>query len=236
MKALRWSRRLLGRPIWRRRDAAVLLLCVGVVVALWRLFAGGRTPLLDEAVLSWLGDRLRGPLGDGLLQVYRASGVHFTGFLVLAALIYVSLRRWWRDLRLLVMATAGILALVDLVLKPLFDRARPFDKLLKVDGRSFPSGHAAGAVAFYGAMVLILAAHYPWLRRPLAIGAGLWVALVWLSTLYARAHWPTDLLAGGAVGLAWLTICLTFWREADTTSKRAVPTSPSADAPSALDD
>jgi undecaprenyl-diphosphatase len=39
------------------------------------------------------------------------------------------------------------------------------------------------------------------------------VALVWLSTLYARAHWPTDLVAGGAVGLAWLTICLTFWRE-----------------------
>jgi undecaprenyl-diphosphatase len=61
-------------------------------------------------------------------------------------------------------------------------------------------------------MLVILAAHYPHLRRPLAIGASLWVALVWLSTLYARAHWPTDLLAGGAVGLAWLTVCLGFWR------------------------
>jgi undecaprenyl-diphosphatase len=147
--------------------------------------------------------------------------VHVTGFLVLAALIYVLLRRWWRDLGLLVASTAGILVLIDLALKPLFDRARPPEKLLEVDGRSFPSGHAAGAVAFYGAMLLILATHYPRLRRPLAIGACLWVGLVWLSTLYARAHWPTDLVAGGAVGLAWLTLCLGFWREPADPGDRA---------------
>lgn len=213
MNAPDWRRQLLVWPRWRGRDALLVIACIAVLFGLSRLFAADRSPGFDEAVLTWLGERLRGPIGDGLLQVYRASGVHFTGFLVLAALIYVVLRRWWKDLRLLVMATAGILMLVDLVLKPLFDRARPLDKLLKVDGRSYPSGHAAGAVAFYGAMVLILASHYPQLRRPLAIGAGLWVALVWLSTLYARAHWPTDLVAGGAVGLAWLTICLSFWRE-----------------------
>jgi membrane-associated phospholipid phosphatase len=196
----------------RHRDALVVALCVALVSLLALTIDPRHPPAFDEAVLRWLGEHLRGPLGDTLLQVYRVSGVHVTGFLVLAALIYVVLRRWWTDLRLLVMATAGILALVDLALKPLFDRARPPDKLLDVDGRSFPSGHAAGAVAFYGAMLVILAAHYPHLRRPLAIGACLWVALVWLSTLYARAHWPTDLLAGGAVGLAWLTVCLGFWR------------------------
>jgi membrane-associated phospholipid phosphatase len=197
----------------RRRDALVVALCVSVVAALARGLDPRQPPRFDEQVLSWLGESLRGPVGEALLQVYRVSGVHVTGFLVAAALIYVVLRRWWNDLRLLVAATAGILVIIDLALKPLFDRSRPPDKLLDVDGRSFPSGHAAGAVAFYGAMLVILAAHYPHLRRPLAIGASLWVALVWLSTLYARAHWPTDLLAGGAVGLAWLTVCLGFWRQ-----------------------
>ena len=196
----------------RRRDALVVALCAVVVLGLSLAIDPRRAPAFDEAILTWLGEHLRGPVGDALLQVYRLSGVHVTGFLVLAALIYVLLRRWWNDLRLLVMATAGILVIIDLALKPLFDRSRPQDKLLDVDGRSFPSGHAAGAVAFYGAMLMILALHYPQLRRPLAIGASLWVALVWLSTLYARAHWPTDLLAGGAVGLAWLTLCLGFWR------------------------
>jgi membrane-associated phospholipid phosphatase len=196
----------------KRRDALVVALCSATVLLLSQWVDPRRPPTFDEAVLTWLGEKLEGPIGAVLLQVYRVSGVHVTGFLVVAALIYVVLRRWWNDLRLLVAATAGILVIIDLMLKPLFDRARPPDKLLVVDGRSFPSGHAAGAVAFYGAMLLILSFHYPHLRRPLAIGACLWVALVWLSTLYARAHWPTDLLAGGAVGLAWLTVCLGFWR------------------------
>jgi undecaprenyl-diphosphatase len=199
-------------PALRRSDALVIALCLAVLLGLNRLIDPQRPPRFDEAILSWLADHLRGPVGDTLLQVYRLSGVHFTAFLVLAALIYVVLKRWWRDLRLLVMSTAGILMLVDLVLKPLFDRPRPPEKLLVVDGRSFPSGHAAGAIAFYGAMVVILASHHPQLRRPLLIGSGLWIALVWLSTLYARAHWPTDLLAGGGVGLAWLTLCLGYWR------------------------
>ncbi|WP_216904581.1 phosphatase PAP2 family protein [Synechococcus sp. CCY 9618] len=196
------------------RDKVLIPLCLALLVGL-SLAVGPDRPLqpLDTRVLAWLGDQLRGPVGDGLAQVYRLSGVGFTAVLVVMALIHVVRRRWWRDLRLLVMASGGILILVDLVFKPLFSRSRPPGKLLPVDGHSFPSGHAAGAVAFYFAMVVILASHHPRLRRPLALGACLWVGLVWLSTLYVRAHWPTDLLAGGAVGLAWLSVCLGFWRE-----------------------
>lgn len=196
----------------RRRDWIVLVFCVAVVGALARAIHPDRPPAFDSEVIDWLGQHLKGPLGDALLRVYELSGKHFTALLVLAAMIYLLARRWWNDLLLLVMASGGILAIVDLVLKPLFDRDRPPEKLLEVYGRSFPSGHAAGSVAFYVAIVTILAAHHPHLRRPLATAATLWVLLVWLSTLYARAHWPTDLLAGGAVGLAWVTVCVALWR------------------------
>ncbi|MFM7315003.1 MAG: phosphatase PAP2 family protein [Cyanobium sp.] len=199
-------------PRFHRRDGLVLALCLSLLYGLARLIDHPRPPALDTAILSWLSEQLHGPVGEILLQVYRLSGVHFTAFLVFGALIYVLMQRWWRDLRLLVMASGGILILVDLILKPLFDRSRPPEKLLVVDGRSFPSGHAAGSVAFYGAMVVILASHHPHLRRPLLVGSCLWIGLVWLSTLYARAHWPTDLLAGGGVGLAWLTVCIATWR------------------------
>ncbi len=195
------------------RDWLTLAGCLTVLLVLGRLVTASDTaPALDHATLDGLGRFLDGPVGVLLLQVYRLSGVGFTAVLVVVALVFLVLKRWWNDLKLLVMATAGILAIVDLWLKPLFDRARPHAKLLPVDGRSFPSGHAAGSIAFYFAMVAILSLHYPHLRRPLALGAGVWVAFVWLSTLVARAHWPSDLVAGGAVGLAWLTICLAFWR------------------------
>lgn len=207
---------------WMRpRDWLVVAACGATVLGLSRLIDPRQPPAMDVGVLDWLGTHLRGPVGSFLLQVYQVSGVHFTAFLVLAALLYLVFKRWWNDLRLLVMATAGILAIVDLWLKPQFDRARPHDKLLEVDGRSFPSGHAAGAIAFYFAMVTILAYHHPQLRRPLTIAAASWVGLVWTSTLFARAHWPSDLLAGGAVGLAWLTISLSFWRRGHAAGKGA---------------
>ncbi|MFM7236951.1 MAG: phosphatase PAP2 family protein [Cyanobium sp.] len=200
-------------PRFLPRDGLILSACLAVLFLLGRLVtATDQAPELDHLTLDGLGRVLAGPIGLLLLQVYRLSGVGFTALLVVAALIFLLLKRWWNDLKLLVMATGGILAIVDLWLKPFFDRARPHAKLLPVDGRSFPSGHAAGSIAFYFAMVAILSLHYPHLRRPLALGATLWVALVWLSTLVARAHWPSDLLAGGVVGLAWLTICLAFWR------------------------
>lgn len=200
-------------PRFLPRDGLILTACLAGLFLLGRLVTStDQAPELDHLALDGLGRVLAGPIGLLLLQVYRLSGVGFTALLVVAALVFLFLKRWWNDLKLLVMATGGILAIVDLWLKPFFDRARPHAKLLPVDGRSFPSGHAAGSIAFYFAMVAILSLHYPHLRRPLALGATLWVALVWLSTLVARAHWPSDLLAGGVVGLAWLTICLAFWR------------------------
>ena len=201
------------KPHFLWRDGVIVAVCLLVLFGLGHVVtASEEAPPLDQAALDGLGRLLAGPVAFLLLQVYRLSGVGFTAVLVAIALVFLLLKRWWNDLKLLVMATAGILGLVDLWLKPFFDRARPHAKLLVVDGRSFPSGHAAGSIAFYFAMVAILSLHYPHLRRPLALGASLWVVLVWLSTLIARAHWPSDLIAGGAAGLAWLTICLAFWR------------------------
>jgi undecaprenyl-diphosphatase len=189
-----------------------MVLAMAVFLPLALVIEPRDPPELDEAILEWIGLRLRGPVGTFLVQVYRLSGVGFTGILVAVSIVFLLLKRWWNDLRLVVLASGGILALVDMVLKPFFYRARPSDKLLEVTGRSFPSGHAAGSIAFYFAMVTILALHYPRLRRPLTIAVCLWIALVWLSTLYTRAHWPSDLIAGGAVGLVWLILCLGVWR------------------------
>ncbi len=196
----------------RRQDLVLIGVCIALMASLAVLVRGEEAPALDRSLLDGLRHELPKELRVAMLTIYQLSGVGFTGLLVASSMVYLALKRWWRDLGLLMLSTGGILLIVDRILKPLFDRSRPPEKLLVVDGRSFPSGHAAGSVAFYFAMVAILAAHYPRLRRPLAVLATLWISLVWFSTLVARAHWPSDLVAGGAVGSAWLTLCLALWR------------------------
>jgi len=100
-------------------------------------------------------------------------------------------------------ATAALLAasLAASLLKLAADRARPPEAdphlvaLVPLPGDAgFPSGHAATAFAAAGVVALL----HPRLRAPaLALAA-----LVALSRLYLGVHYPLDVLAGAALGLA----------------------------------
>jgi undecaprenyl-diphosphatase len=204
---------------WLRALGPWRLAATGLVAVLlaWAgpQLAEQRRPGFDLEVLRTVHQLIPEALGPLLLRVYQASGVHLTAVLVLAMLIFLAVKRFWADLVCLMVGTAGILLIVDRWLKPLFDRRRPSGRLLEdISGRSFPSGHAAGSVVFYFLCCCLLAAHYPRLRLPLFAISSTWVGLVWLSTLYCRAHWLTDIAAGAAVGYVWLSFCLagfTVW-------------------------
>ena len=196
----------------RTRDLLVPLSALMLALALGAAVAKGETPNIDQQILAWISINVTGMARLFLISIYKASGVAATFLLVLAAIIYLIVSRRWRDLAMLAMATGGILVIVDMLLKPHFDRARPPEALISLEGHSFPSGHAAGGIVFYFALVAILSVGHPKRRLPLALLAVIWVALVWFSTLVVRAHWPSDLIAGGAVGVAWLSLCLAWWR------------------------
>ncbi len=160
--------------------------------------------LLLENIRRWMPDSF----GPPLAIIYQLSGTLFTGVLVISLLFYFILKRFWADFLCLFFGTAGILGIIDRILKPWFDRPRPDNSSLLLSGASFPSGHAAGSMVFYFMSCTLLVAHYPRLRLPLFVLSSLWVSLIWLSALYCRAHWPSDILAGASVGFVWLSICL----------------------------
>ena len=160
--------------------------------------------LLLETIRLWLPDSF----GPSLVIIYQLSDAQFTGVLVISLLFYFIFKRFWADFVWLFFGTAGIIGIIDLILKPWFDRPRPDNSSLLLSGASFPSGHASGSIVFYFMSCTLLVTHYPRLRLPLFVLSSLWVSLVWLSTLYCRAHWPSDVVAGASVGFVWLSICL----------------------------
>ena len=102
-------------------------------------------------------------------------------------------------------ACYGVAAIVaNLVVKPLAERSRPPGSSGGRPGpvtSSFPSGHAATDLAF----TIGVAQEIPALFLPLAVAtsAGHW------SLVRSRGHYPTDVLAGGVVGLA---VGLAMWK------------------------
>ncbi len=99
------------------------------------------------------------------------------------------------------LTTVGLTSVtVNVVVKKAFPRHRPDRLGTKADGgvqmptsSSFPSGHTASAFAF----ATVVSVDLPQLSLPMY---GLATAVGW-SRVHTGVHYPSDVLAGGAIGL-----------------------------------
>jgi membrane-associated phospholipid phosphatase len=101
------------------------------------------------------------------------------------------------------------------ILKELVNRSRPVaEAIYKETLGSFPSGHAAAAVALYGFFIAFAwkEKDSPHLRSPFIIFMIVFILLVGISRIYLGVHYFTDVLVGYIVGLVWLCIALAFMR------------------------
>jgi undecaprenyl-diphosphatase len=103
--------------------------------------------------------------------------------------------------------------LVAAIGKQLVARGRPpFGlRLVTETGKSFPSGHATDSAALFVSLGIVLAVvvfHRP-IARVLSVAAGFaTAAAIGLSRLLLGVHWPTDVVAGWAVGTS-IAVALT---------------------------
>lgn len=133
--------------------------------------------------------------------------------IVLAILLLLNKKRLALFSFLSVITAEGVYS----VLKLIIHRARPdmAYSLIPRDGFSFPSGHASVSIVFYGLLgYLIWRVCKKWWQKLLVAVAALKIVfLIGFSRVYLGVHWPSDIVAGWAVGLAILILSITFLAE-----------------------
>lgn len=185
--------------------AAAVLAALAFGVALGAPFAAA-----ESRLIAWSQSAV-GPAGIGWLRAVSAahSAPWVMGATAVAALALLWRREFVTAGWLLAVVPGG--AVLNALLKHLFERARPgLDALApRIGDFAFPSGHAANATLFYGAIVLLVAsrAKAGAVRVSVAVLAAVMVLAVAASRVVLGAHYPTDVVAGVAEGLVWLLLC-----------------------------
>jgi undecaprenyl-diphosphatase len=213
-----------------------IFLLVGIVVAVAGTLAfaelgewvkKGYTQQFDVAALQWLGAHHTPWLTTIMTEVTPLG----TGIVVMTIVGVTAAFLWHTEhkisAQLLLAATAGNIVLNN-VLKLSFDRARPnvFEWQTHAASSSFPSGHAMSATVVYGTVAYLLARlqKHGWSRAITLVTAIVMIALICTTRLYLGVHYPSDVLGGIVVGLAWAAFCMaTFEASLVLARRRGAP-------------
>lgn len=208
---LRREQRLLSR-IARDFGWPLALVFLTLLLPLWgfselalELRAGGIIGF-DEPILRGLR-ALTSPGSDWFFVLLSNLGYLYGVVPVDIALIAVLfVRRHLRAATFASMAVVGS-ALLNLGAKRIFTRDRPslWESITPEVTWSFPSGHAMGSATL--AAVMIVLAWRTRGRWPVTAAVSGFVLLVGVSRVYLGVHYPSDILAGWAVAIAWTAAC-----------------------------
>jgi membrane-associated phospholipid phosphatase len=114
---------------------------------------------------------------------------------------------------LLVLACAPLNGLVTTGAKALANRPRPPGMLVYATSTSFPSGHALETTATWLALLtLLLPVLATTWRRVAIVVAAVILMLVGYSRVALNVHYPSDVLAGWALGYLYFLLCLLIFR------------------------
>ena len=208
---------------WPRRERRILttlifILLLGFLI-LSAIVAFLPTSVVDIEFTERF-QRARNPWLDSLMKFVSWFGYMPQGAIVVIGTVVLFFllgrpREGW-----FMLATALCLPIV-FAIKFAFGRMRPraelWDDFLSGTAyQSFPSGHVALYVTFFGFLIFLMyrLRRYPQpLRLLIASFCIILIALVPVSRVYLGAHWFTDVMAGFIVGMLCLIgICLWYLR------------------------
>jgi membrane-associated phospholipid phosphatase len=164
---------------------------------------------------------------DGISESKIITMLSATPTIIVLTVLAAVVCRWlfgrWRESLVVIYAVVGETA-VFTATTFFIDRPRPAVPRLDQapPTSSFPSGHTAAAICFYGSIAAIVIWHsrWRWITVLTVILCAAIPLMIASSRVYRGMHYPTDVMAGALLGAVWLGIVIFYVRSHDAGGRR----------------
>jgi undecaprenyl-diphosphatase len=194
----------------KRSIIVIVALIMGFVALASGVLAAATEPI-DHALLQALRRDVSDPHGPAwlertMLNLSALGSAAVTSLIVSVAALFLILDRRPRQ-AMLVVGAAGVAAIGLTLLKLSIGRARPtiVEHIEVIGGLSFPSGHTLIAAVLYPTLGMLIASNMRerQLKVFVFVVAARLALLVGFTRVYIGVHYPSDVLGGWLLGLAF---------------------------------
>ena len=180
--------------------ALITLVIVFVVIA--ALTVTGHVKAFDNAVSKFIQTHIPNSLDRPFSIITFLGGTKIMpAIVIITALILCLLKKQKASIMILSSSLANLILYNSL--KHIFQRPRPTPfYFIQENGYSFPSGHASSSMAFCGLLIYFACKHIKNKKIKIAVVTilSLWILTVGVTRIYFNVHYPSDILAGFALG------------------------------------
>lgn len=182
------------------------LICFGfIALRVAEMLSTGGTIPFDETVRHWVYDH-RSPLASAIFIPVTHAGDWQTITVLGAFLLVIPATRRKIGLPFAIVSLLSTMAYKEV--KGFFQRPRPEleVRLIPQGGYSFPSGHSMNCIVCFGILIYLIRRYCPNRRvaNVLTVLLSLLIIGIGTSRVYVGVHFPTDVLGGWSLGLAFL--------------------------------
>ncbi|MGN1312385.1 MAG: phosphatase PAP2 family protein [Bacilli bacterium] len=165
---------------------------------------------IDNIVYDFICDNFMSERMTNIVKILTSLGSALV-IIILTIVLFIAIKN--KKIAISVVINLIVITILNNLLKIIFLRPRPdVNNLILESGYSFPSGHSATGMAFYGYLIYLIYKYVnnKKIKIPLIIFLSLIIVAVGLSRIYLGVHYASDVLGGFLLAIVYLIIFITI--------------------------
>lgn len=165
---------------------------------------------IDNIVYDFICDNFMSERMTNIVKILTSLGSALV-IIIFTIVLFIAIKN--KKIAISVVINLIVITILNNLLKIIFLRPRPdVNNLILESGYSFPSGHSATGMAFYGYLIYLIYKYVnnKKIKIPLIIFLSLIIVAIGLSRIYLGVHYASDVLGGFLLAIVYLIIFITI--------------------------